>query len=591
MDWFCGCNVATISEIHRNIKNKTAININELVGIARLNATLFNFSISSYVDNFELGRSIHDIDIQYDAITAFEIMAIINECHAQAGIQPVSEKDVERELLQKREQIRKLISDRIQSFSEVDYIEFVTMLAERYIADEDYDGVVIADVIDQYELKMQPAIEVATGEITVQLSRIKRIASRDGIEVGVANLIRRLKRWDELVQPLQLKSKASGAIHEVSERVARDVREICLWLHNEQGLTEIALSLVEALQNIFAEIGSLADVFEGDSDTLSQIISDNKESEEIGIEIKAIGNVIERWKTPSGILVLVDSSVNDLNTRVKALDARIKAINADAGTIVELRTTLCYIVREGAVYIHNEAHKTEQALSIAKMLLAEFGDIGELRSKLLGDISALSRQEDYAKTFRATRTATYQPTLSKDAKESKKGWVIWIILLAVIIIGNAVADANSSSSSVSNTPQPTESLYSESNESPTSDDRLTVVRFSNSVNAGTDVYTDIVSIFPDIGIYTEGSSNYTHFVCECETSTGSFVWVYMTVKEYRRYFNSDVSTSIYTEYQDEEIFSSNRRIYGIARRTESIMTGLSSDTGKTMLIDFESIGN
>ena len=202
MDWFCECDEATVSNIRQCIKNKTLIKANELTGLAKLNATLFNFAISSYDDYFDIGYAILDIDEQYGTMTLFELSEILNECHNQAGILEASKDEIEHEYIKKREQIRKLISTKTQNLSEDDYVEFITMIAEKCIADEDYeDGVVIADVVYQYELKMQSAIEAATDEISTQLGRIKRIANKEGIEANITGLIRRLKKWDKLVQP------------------------------------------------------------------------------------------------------------------------------------------------------------------------------------------------------------------------------------------------------------------------------------------------------------------------------------------------------------------------------------------------------
>ena len=587
MDWFCGCDETTTSTIRQSIKNKIAISTDGLTGLAKLNATLFNFVLSSYDDYFEVGYAILDIDEQYSSITSSELMGTLNESHSQAGILAVSEDEVERELGKKREQIRKFIAAKIQDFSEDDYIEFITMLAEKCIADEDYeDGVVIGDVVDQYELKMQSIIEAATDEVTNHLERIKRITNKEGIEANLNGLVRRLKKWDKLVQPLQLKSMASGTTHQVSDRVGYDVRDLCLWLHNEQEMTESALSLVNTMKEIFAEIGNLSDVFESDSNALSKILREDKDSKEIIAGIKAVERVIEKWKGPDestnsfviATNAITDSNVNDLITKVKALNARIKAINADEETIKQLRTALCITAREGAIYAHNERNKTALALSIAKMLLAEFGDMGELRNKLSEDVSALNRQLIVLNAARPTYTPPYQTTRSNGSGGSKKGWIIAAIIFAIIII-IAIASGNDSSSnggqSSGNKP-----AYTQSSE----------VKFSSSVSSGTDVYADIVSIFPAIGIYTEGTSNYTHFVCECETSTGSTIWVYMSASEYKKHFDANVSTSIFNDYQDEKTFSS-KRIHGEARKADNVMSGLSSDTGATMLIDFESIGS
>ena len=588
MDWFCGYDEATISNIRQSIKNKTAISTDGLVGLAKLNATLFNFAISSYDDYFEVGYAILDIDEQYSAVTPFELMETLNGCHNQAGILAVSEDEVERELGKKREQIRKLVSVKTQNLSEDDYIEFITMLAEKCIADEDYeDGVVIADVVDQYELKMQSAIETATDEITNHLERIKRIANKEGIEANINGLVRRLKKWDKLVQPLQLKSMASGTTHQVSDRVGYDLRDLCLWLHNEQEMTEVALSLVNTLKEIFAEIGNLSDVFESDSNALSKILREDKDSKEIIAGIKAVERIIEKWKGPDestnsmmlATNAITDTNVNDLIAKVKSLNARIKAVNADEETISQLRTALCITAREGAIYAHNERHKTALALSIAKMLLAEFGDMGELHSKLSEDVSALNRQLIAINASRPTYTPSYQPSRNSSSGGSKKGWIIAAIIFVVIII-IALSSGNDSSSN-SGQSSGNKTSYNQSSE----------VKFSSSVSSGTDVYADIVSIFPAIGIYTEGSSNYTHFVCECKTSTGSTIWVYMSASEYKTNFDSNVSTSIYNEYQNEKTFSYSKRIHGEARKSDNVMSGLSYDTGATMLIDFESVGS
>ena len=86
----------------------------------------------------------------------------------------------------KREQIRKFISAKTQHLSEEDCIEFITVLAEKCIADEDYeDGVVIADVVDQYELKMQSAIEAATDEICAEkVDSVIAVMEKEGLIVG-----------------------------------------------------------------------------------------------------------------------------------------------------------------------------------------------------------------------------------------------------------------------------------------------------------------------------------------------------------------------------------------------------------------------
>ena len=125
----------------------------------------------------------------------------------------------------------------------------------------------------------------------------------------------------------------------------------------------------------------------------------------------------------------------------------------------------------------------------------------------------------------------------------QKGWIIAAIIFAIIIV-IAIARGNDSSSN-SGQSSGNKPSYNQSSE----------VEFSSSVSSGTDVYADIVSIFPDLGIYTIGDSTFTHFVCECETSTGSTVWVYMSVSEYIKHFDANAPISVYNYSPEEKTFS------------------------------------
>ena len=114
-------------------------------------------------------------------------------------------------------------------------------------------------------------------------------------------------------------------------------------------------------------------------------------------------------------------------------------------------------------------------------------------------------------------------------------------------------------------------------------------QFTSSSDLGDSVYADIVSIFPEIGIYEEGSSDYSEFVCRCVTSTGSTVWVHMARWEYLIYFDSDASTSVFDSSAEEITFSSAIRIHGIVKWSEHVLSGLGSDIGAVHVISLESV--
>ncbi len=664
INWFIDVDKDTLDSIRQSIESDEPIETDGLSGLSKLNAILFNFSLSADIDSYELGYSLLELDEQYSALDVDEITEKINHNRNEAKLGLVQVQDVAAELGKKREEIRQLITDKLSSLDQDTYVELITMLAEKCIADDEYDdGVVLSDVIDQYEVRMQSALEESTEKIENHIERIKSLANDSAVSDNINALIHRVERWDVLAQPLQLKSQASGMPHEISEHLGSELRNLALYLHNEKGLTKEALTLVNAMKSVFAELGVLSDLFENDSDALNDLLKGQKETEEILAELNALQKESEKIKS-----FATSSNVDNYVARVKNLDARIKSIDLDYETKTKVRESLCYMARATAIELHNTKHQTAYALTIAKALVYEFGDIPSLRSKLNEDSTTLNQQLLLSNLNRtAPARPTYTSTNTRNTtSSSNSGCLIPIlVIIGIVILITVISSLGGSSSKSPSTSNSPSSSYSQGGNGTTTSSSYTVTlnksggtggtssvtvrngsampsataptrtgyvfkgyysssngsgtkyydanmksvhnwdktsngtlyaywerkaetKFSSSVSAGESVYADIVSIFPEIGIYTQGNSYYSYFVCKCKTSSGTTVWVYMTCSEYKNNFDSSASTSIYNQYADEVTFSTSKRIHGTAKRAESIMTGLSSDTG-TMVIDYSSV--
>lgn len=651
LDWFFGLPAEKIAGIHNCIRDSKEIVVDGLVGITRLNAVLFNFSLSTYDDYFELGYTILEIDELYSKIEITELLTTINSSRQKSGLREVSETELEGEFHKKRDQIRQLVTEKTDCLSEDDYIDFITMLAEKCIADEDFnDGIVISDVVDQYEIKMQCFIDEAADEICSHIEKIKELSNNEAIDTNLNDLIRQTEEWDRLVQPLQLRSMANGITHSGSAEIGFEIHELSVWLHNEKDLSHLALRLIDAMKPIFTEMRELSEIFEADSKTLSTIIENNKEAEQLVAEIdslKAIASTIKVYA--------YSSKVDEFISKVKNLNKKTKQLTLDRELVEQLRENICYIARDVVITLHNDKQQTEYALRIANMLLAEFSDLSKLKPKLSQDCTKLNEQILIKQRLRNQKEARERAEIS-----SRIGCFVWLgIILLVCLIGIGLSECGSTSSNRSNQSPPTHSYTSEaetysvtfnkqSGSGGTS--RITVEKgksmpsataptrsgyvfkgyysepngsgtryynahmasthnwdkssggtlyaywekqedskFTSASSVGENVYIDIQSIFPEIGIYTEGSSFYTEFVCRCVTSSGSTVWVHMSCSEYQRYFDSDASTSIFNMYAEEITFSSSKRIRGVVEESDSVLFGLSSDTGSTLLISFDSV--
>ena len=686
--WFVDLDSESISRIRSCIEENKPISTDGLQSLSRINATVYNFALSDDTDPYEIGFSILDIDEQYSQLDTQAITQVINEKRAEAKLATVQEQDVILEIGKKREEIRQSITDRLSALDQDSYVELITILAEKYVENSDNkESIIISDVIDQYEVRMQSVLEDRTESIEKHIERIKQLANDDAVAGNIDPLIRRVIAWDKLAQPLQLKSQASGMPHEISEHLGSELRDLALYLHNERGLTKEALTLVDAMRDVFAELGSLLDRFESDSDALNDLLDGKNNAAEILEELDAIQS--EAKKIVASPVYSTVSNINSFVSRVCRLDEKILEQNLDSETERKLREILCYTARKVAIELHNTNHQTGHAYTIASALASEFGDIPSLREKLNEEVTILDQQKRLASMSVTTPARTSYPSSnvpshstsssSSTSNSGNHGCLITLFIIVGIFFLIAIVTSLSNSSSKSakpsstykpstsysqstSTPAPTKQVdtgaaktlyytvtfnrqggtggpyqvevengsdmpsataptksgyifkgyYSSTNGSGTKyyDENMKSVhkwdkdsggtlyaywevkpetKFSSSVSAGEKVYADIVSIWPAFGVYAEGSTYYHHFVCECKTSSGSTVWVYMTCTEYKNNFDSSASTSTYSYYADEVTLSPAKRIRGTAKKAESIMSGLAKETG-TMVMVFSSVG-
>lgn len=573
LGWFIDADSARCSAISDCISSRIRIQAEGLIPISKLNASLFNFSLDSKLSIIETGYLILDIDKQYSALDAVQIMEVVNGNRSMAGLASVQKQDIEVELNKKRDVIRQIISDKLTTMNKGVYIKLVTMLAE-YLSDEDYDdGIILSDVLDQYEIRIQSELEERTEKIKAKVEYIKSQSDDSVIAKEIQSLIQDVKQWDVIAQPLQLKAQASGMPHKNSETIGLEVREVAIFLNNERDNAKEAIEFLQVMREVFSELENLDTLFEKDSVILNEMLSGEKDAKDIIAEMTALKELSDKIK-----IYPVAVRIDEFLRRICSLDERIKKINIEASTKTSLRESLCLLARGTAVELHNNNHETKYALEIAKTLTRQFGDLQSLRGKLLVDQITLEREA----TALGNGSPSYTP--SNSSRSSGGGGcglflLIVSIFIAAVCLFSGIIELPGSGSSSSKTSSG--ASYSGSSSSTVN----TETRFSSTSEVGDKVYVDIVSIFPEIGIYTEGSSNYSYFVCKCKTTSGTTVWLYMTTSEYKSNFDSSASTSIYNEYADEVTYSTSKRVRGTVKASESVMYGLSDDTGK-LLIDY-----
>lgn len=293
LDWFFAITAKDQAEIIESIKSKREICADGLSGISRLNAVLHNFSVFDFDDYFELGYAILEIDELYEELDSSNVCDVINKHRTQSGIALATENDIVGALSKKRTAIRQIISERLESLSEADYVELVLMIAETCIAEDTYnDGVVIGDIIDRYEVRMKSVIDEKMDAALAIMGKVDSNTNKPVIDLTVKNLISILEEFDKYAQPLQIKSAVDGVDHEQSLHLARECRAFAIKLHNECENSDASFKLIHALREIFPELTEFSEIIASDEKQITKI---KKEKEQFKKDLEANRQANKRY--------------------------------------------------------------------------------------------------------------------------------------------------------------------------------------------------------------------------------------------------------------------------------------------------------
>ncbi len=290
LSWFPGASKAKVEEICNAIANQRPITYSGLTSVAKLNACIYNFGIQVHADVYEIGYAVLEIDGLFGDLNVSEITSTINNDRSIAAIKEISESEVSAELEKVRQYIKRTITEKVQNLSDDQYAEFATLIAEKCISDASYDdGIVIDDIINQYELWVQPILEdheneiryiIKTTEADIQNEFNKQDAG-DGkfletslkirVQINVDTILQKLKLWDVYAQPLQLRDTARGYAHNDSRSLAMDIRGFAVFLYNEKEYTELAIKITEVLRSVFAELPEFLDKINEDHQQLNKL--------------------------------------------------------------------------------------------------------------------------------------------------------------------------------------------------------------------------------------------------------------------------------------------------------------------------------
>ena len=258
------------------------LGLDNLTSIVRANLLAAGLSrLSSYTSD-DVAKWIIEIAWAFEDIEPEELSGIINEERIVSGFPEVTDLSaVETEIQERRRHYRQVIKFALDNLSAKELVEAVTVAVESTTDDgEEHGPILIADLIDSYEVEAQGFLDKEEGNIRALVEKLRAAVDAERPDSTLAPMVNQLiqvvRNWDTVAQPIQVSTKSRGLDHDASYRVAGLVRGLAIHMFNEHDKLDFSQQLTNMLQEVFAEVGEVAERTAEDADALGEIAERRK---------------------------------------------------------------------------------------------------------------------------------------------------------------------------------------------------------------------------------------------------------------------------------------------------------------------------
>jgi len=296
--WLLGIGPKRAGELLSLIKSSPTelLGVDNLSSIARANLLVAGLVRLNEYNADDAAEWILDIAWAFEALDPDELCVIINEERVVSGFPEVSDlSSVEAEIQERRRHYRQAIKSALDNLSPKELVKAVTVAVESATEDgEEHGPILIADLVDSYEVEAQGFLDTEEKNISTLVEKLRVAVDSEQSDSVLSPLVRQLiqvvKNWDTVAQPIQVSAKSRGLDHDASHRVANLVRSLAIYMFNEHGKLDFSQQLTNMLQEVFAEVGEVAERTAEDSDALAEI------AEEQIRYVESLTTKAEEWR-------------------------------------------------------------------------------------------------------------------------------------------------------------------------------------------------------------------------------------------------------------------------------------------------------
>lgn len=277
--WFPGLSPHRTKELFDNLERLITTNdIPRLPPVAKGNLLAFGLSRISNGSSNNIALQMLQLAQAFEDIDPEDLRTILNEDRIVSGFTEITDLSaIEQEIQELRRYYMQVIKSVLNNLPAKDLVDLVTHIVKSATNNGQEQGLsVIHDLVDSYELEVQPFVEKETENIKILVEKIKSAADAKKSDQVLSTMVDQLatviKNWDTVVQPIHISRKSRGLDHDDSREVAFIVRNLAVHLYNEHGKLDFSRKLTDALQEVFAEVSEVADFVAEDAKALNNIV-------------------------------------------------------------------------------------------------------------------------------------------------------------------------------------------------------------------------------------------------------------------------------------------------------------------------------
>jgi hypothetical protein len=257
--------------------------VDNVSSIARANLLAAGLARLPDRDADNVAEWILEIAWAFEDIDPNKLRVIINEERIVSGFPEVSDLfAVEAEIQERRRHYRQVIKSALDNLVPKKLVQAVTDAVESATdGGEEHGPILIADLVDSYEVEAKRwFLDKEEGNIRSLVEKLRAAVDAERSDSTLApmvnQLIRMVKNWDTVAQPIQVSAKSRGLDHVASHDVAGLIRGLAIHMFNEHEKLDFSQQLTKMLQDVFAEVGELAETASEDADALGDIAERRK---------------------------------------------------------------------------------------------------------------------------------------------------------------------------------------------------------------------------------------------------------------------------------------------------------------------------